>query len=134
MLSDLDHVAIAVANLRSAKSLYCGVLGFTHLGYETVADQGVNILAVGLGNLRVELMEPVDATSPVHAFLQKRGEGLHHLAFRVKDIRKALKDLAAEGFRLVDEKPRRGAGGHLIAFVHPKSTHGVLLELVEHRG
>ena len=131
MLGELDHVAIAVTNLRAAKSLYCGVLGFVHLGYETVAEQGVHILALGLGSLRVELLEPIDHTSPVHRFIQKKGEGLHHLCFRVPDIRAALKRLTEEGFQLVNQEPRKGAGGHLIAFVHPKSTHGVLMELVE---
>ena len=131
MLDQLDHVAIAVANLRAAKSLYCGVLGFTHLEYETVAEQGANVLAVGLGDLRIELLEPTGPGSPVHTFIQKRGEGLHHLCFRVKDIRQALETLEKDGFRLVDKTPRTGAGGHLIAFVHPKSTHGVLIELVQ---
>lgn len=131
MFGELDHVAIAVTNLRAAKSLYCGVLGFVHLGYETVAEQGVHILALGLGSLRVELLEPIDHTSPVHRFIQKKGEGLHHLCFRVPDIRAALKRLTEEGFQLVNQEPRKGAGGHLIAFVHPKSTHGVLMELVE---
>ena len=131
MLGELDHVAIAVANLRAAKSLYCGVLGFVHLDYETVAEQGVHVLAVGLGNLRVELLEPIDHNSPVYRFIQKKGEGLHHLCFRVPDIRAALKRLTEEGFQLVNAEPRVGAGGHLIAFVHPKSTHGVLMELVE---
>lgn len=131
MLGDLDHVAIAVSNLRAAKSLYCGVLGFEHLGYETVAEQGVHVLAVGRGTLRVELLEPIDHNSPVHRFIQKRGEGLHHLCFRVKDLRAALAELKSQGFQLVNEEPRVGAGGHLIAFVHPKSTHGVLMELVQ---
>ena len=131
MLEELDHVAIAVANLRSAKSLYCGVLGFAHLGYETIEEQGVNVLAVGLGSLRVELLEPINAESPVHRFIQKRGEGMHHLCFKVADIRKTLKTLEKDGFQLIDKVPKRGAGGHMIAFVHPKSAHGVLIELVE---
>ena len=131
MLEELDHVAIAVANLRAAKSLYCGVLGFAHLGYETIEEQGVNVLAVGLGSLRVELLEPINAESPVHRFIQKRGEGMHHLCFKVADIRETLKSLEKDGFQLIDKVPKRGAGGHMIAFVHPKSTHGVLIELVE---
>ena len=131
MLEELDHVAIAVSNLRAAKSLYCGVLGFAHLGYETIEEQGVNVLAVGLGSLRVELLEPINAESPVHRFIQKRGEGMHHLCFRVPDIRAALRQLKEEGLHLIDEEPRTGEGGHLIAFVHPKSTNGVLIELVE---
>ena len=131
MLEELDHIAIAVTNLRAAKSLYCGVMGFTHLHYETVAEQGVNVLAVGLGNLRVELLEPIDANSPVHTFIQKKGEGMHHLCFKVKDMKDALRDLERKGFQLIDRMPKVGAGGHLIAFVHPKSTHGVLIELVQ---
>lgn len=131
MLGELDHVAIAVTNLRAAKSLYCGVLGFVHLGYETVAEQGVHVLALGLGTLRVELLEPIDHTSPVHKFIQKKGEGLHHLCFKVLDIRATLKRLSEEGFELVNQSPEVGAGGHLIAFVHPRSTHGVLMELVQ---
>ena len=131
MLGELDHVAIAVQNLRATKSLYCGVLGFTHLDYETLPEQGVHVLTVALGTLRVELLEPIDHSSPVHRFIQKRGEGLHHLCFRVQDIRAALAELEKQGFQLINKKPRKGAGGHLIAFVHPKSTHGVLMELVE---
>lgn len=129
MLDALDHIAIAVSNLRAAKSLYCGVLGFTHVGYETVAEQGVHVLIVSLGHLRVELLEPIDASSPVHKFIQKRGEGIHHLCYRVPDLRAALAQLAAQGFQLVDKEPKVGAGGHLIAFVHPKSTFGTLIEL-----
>ena len=131
MLGELDHVAIAVANLRAAKSLYCGALGFTHHAYETVAEQGVNVEIVMLGTLRVELLEPIDANSPVHKFIQKRGEGMHHLCFRVADIKATLTDLERQGFQLIDKMPKVGAGGHLIAFVHPKSTHGVLIELVQ---
>ena len=129
MLGELDHVAIAVSNLRAAKSLYCGVLGFEHLSFETIPEQGVHVLAVGLGTLHVELLEPIDHSSPVYRFIQKRGEGLHHLCFKVTDIRAALAQLAKDGFQLIDLEPKTGAGGHLIAFVHPKSTHGVLMEL-----
>ena len=129
MLGELDHIAIAVANLRAAKSLYCGILGFTHVGYETIPEQGVNVLTVSLGHLHVELTEPMDANSTVHKFIRKRGEGLHHLCFRVPDIRAALKQAAEAGFTLIDKEPKTGAGGHLIAFIHPKSTHGVLMEL-----
>ena len=129
MLGELDHVAIAVANLRAAKSLYCGALGFTHHAYETVAEQGVNVEIVMLGTLRVELLEPLNVNSPVHKFIQKRGEGLHHLCFRVPDIRAALKELQSQGLQLIDAEPRIGEGGHLVAFVHPKSTNGVLMEL-----
>ena len=129
MLGELDHVAIAVADLKAAKSLYCGALGFTHHACETVADQGVNVEVVTLGTLRVELLEPIDASSPVHSFIRKRGEGMHHLCFRVPDIRASLKRLKSEGLQLIDAEPRIGEGGHLIAFVHPKSTNGVLIEL-----
>ena len=129
MLGELDHVAIAVSNLRAAKPLYCGALGFSHHAYETVKEQGVNVEVVMLGTLRVELLEPIDASSPVHRHIQKRGEGLHHLCFRVPDIRKALREMKEQGLQLIDEAPRIGEGGHLIAFVHPKSTNGVLMEL-----
>ena len=129
MLDEIDHVAIAVKSLKTAEALYCGVLGFKPLRRETVADQGVHVLAVDLNGLCVELMEPTGPDSPVGRFLEKRGEGLHHLCFKVKDLAAELARLSAEGFTLIDKAPRRGAGGHLIAFVHPKSTNGVLMEL-----
>ncbi len=130
----LDHVGIAVADLEE------GLLRWQRLGYVLeargdVASQGVAVAMLKAppgtqGSARLELLAPLAPDTPVGRFLQKRGEGLHHLAFRVKDIEAELKRLEAEGASLIDPRPRPGFGGHLVAFVHPKSFGGVLVELV----
>jgi methylmalonyl-CoA epimerase len=98
---------------------------------EEVASQKVRVAMLPLGECRVELLEPTSEDSPISKFLAKRGPGIHHIAVRVEDIRRSLADLKQKGARLIDEQPRTGAGGCLVAFIHPSSTGGVLLELVE---
>src|SRR5262245_56835364 len=127
----LDHIGIAVKSLAEAMKVY-DVLGLAVDSYEDVEDQGVRVAMLPLGETRIELLEPLHAESPIEKFMAKRGEGIHHIAVRVDDIEEALERFKNSGARLIDATPRRGAHNTRIAFVHPASTHGVLLELVEH--
>lgn len=127
----LDHVAIAVASIEEALPVYELLTGARSSPRERVESQGVDVVFVGTGVGRLELIEPTSPNSPVGRFLQKRGPGLHHVAYRVPDLGAALARLAAQGVRLIDEQPRPGAHVRLVAFVHPASTGGVLVELVQ---
>jgi methylmalonyl-CoA/ethylmalonyl-CoA epimerase len=127
----VDHIGIAVKSLAEALKVY-DVLGLAASSYEDVEDQGVRVAMLPIGESRIELLEPLHKDSPVERFMTKRGEGIHHIAIRVDDIEEALERFKKSGARLIDSTPRRGAHNTRIAFVHPASTHGVLLELVEH--
>jgi methylmalonyl-CoA epimerase len=131
VVQGLHHVAIVVPSLAEARKTYVDVLGMRADAPEYVADQKVNVLVCHAGTQRIELVEPASADSPVSNFLAKRGAGLHHLAYKVASVERALAVLKAAGLRLIDERPRPGAHGTRIAFVHPSATHGVLTELVE---
>jgi len=131
VVRELHHVAIVVASIEEARKVYVDLLGLAPQGIEHVPDQKVNVLVCWAGCQRIELVEPAAPDSPVAGFLAKRGGGLHHLAWRVDDCAAALAHLRGAGARLIDEVPRAGAHGTRIAFVHPKSTGGVLCELVE---
>jgi methylmalonyl-CoA epimerase len=128
----IDHIGIAVKSLGDAAALYENALGLKVSAYDQVDEQGVRVAMLNIGESRIELLEPTGPESPIQKFMTKRGEGIHHIAITVDDIDKALKQLKAAGVRLVDDEPRRGAHNTRIAFVHPSSTHGVLLELVQH--
>src|SRR6187399_318240 len=128
----IDHIGIAVRSLADAVKVYEDILGLKVSGYETVEDQGVNLAMIPVGDSRIELLEPLHAASPVEKFMAKRGEGIHHIAVSVDNIEEALERFKAAGARLIDSAPRRGAHNSKIAFIHPASTNGVLLELVEH--
>lgn len=128
----IDHIGIAVKSLADAVKVYEQALGLEVEGYEQVDDQGVRVAMMNIGESRIELLEPTGPQSPIEKFMSKRGEGIHHIAVAVDDIEKTLEQLRAAGFRLVDNTPRRGAHNTRIAFIHPSSTHGVLLELVQH--
>lgn len=130
----LDHVAIVVADLEATLALYVGTLGFRIVYRETVADQGVEAVGLDGGGPVIELLRPLDETSPIARFRGDAATKLHHTAYRVADIRAELARLKAAGVRLIDEQPRRGAHGNTIAFLHPKSTSGVLIELCERAG
>ncbi len=128
----IDHIGIAVKSLTDAVKVYENTLGLKVSGYETVEDQGVKLAMIPLGDSRIELLEPLHPESPVEKFMAKRGEGIHHIALSVDNIEEALERFKASGARLIDTVPRRGAHNSKIAFIHPSSTNGVLLELVEH--
>jgi methylmalonyl-CoA epimerase len=127
----LDHIGIATEKLADSLAIWQEALGLEVDSAEEVREQGVRVVMLPLGDTHVELLEPLNADSPVGKFLTKRGPGIHHLAIEVKDIRKSLAQLAQKGVRLIDQEPRIGAGGCLVAFIHPSSANGVLLELVQ---
>lgn len=129
MTPGLDHVAIAVKDLDVAVKYYVDVLGFPPPELEVVEEQKVRTAIFGHGMGRIELICPTEPDTPVARFLDKRGEGLHHICVEVKDLEQALADLKAKGAQLIDQTPKIGAGGAKIAFVHPKGAHGVLTEL-----
>lgn len=131
VVQGLHHVAIVVPSLAEARQVYVDVLGLRASTPEFVADQKVNVLVCHAGAQRIELVEPASADSPVSKFLEKRGPGLHHVAYRVANVADALARLRAAGLRLIDEHPRPGAHGTRIAFLHPSAAGGVLTELVE---
>ena len=127
----IDHVAIVVGDLAASLRLYVETLGFSQLYRETIADQGVEAVGLRAGETVIELLRPLDENSPIARFRGEAATKLHHIAYRVEDIRVELARLKHEGVRLIDESPRRGAHGNTIAFLHPKSTGGVLIELCE---
>jgi methylmalonyl-CoA/ethylmalonyl-CoA epimerase len=137
-LGRLDHVGIAVADLAAARALYEGVLGLEVTHEEVIEDQGVHELLLRAGEVYVQLVAPLTPDGPVGRFLAKRGEGMHHVGYAVLDVAAALADLRDQGFEVIEPAPRIGSGGTTIAFLHPKSMQGVLVELVEegtgHRG
>jgi LAO/AO transport system kinase len=125
----IHHVGIAVRSLDEAAERFRGLLGLEKGARYELPELGVKVLFLPVGESNLELLEPLGASSTVASFLEKRGEGMHHVCFEVEDIESALAEFKSKGATLIDEKPRPGAGGHLVAFVHPKSTHGVLVEL-----
>ena len=127
----VDHIGVAVKSISEAKNLYSGLLGLSHAGSETVAEQKVTTAFFPVGDTEVELLESTSPDGPIAKYIEKKGEGIQHIAFRVENIEEVLAELKAKGVQLIDEKPRRGAGGAKIAFLHPKSTFGVLIELCE---
>jgi len=127
----IDHLGIATKGIDEALKFWEDALGLQNVHTETVDDQKVKIAMLPLGESRIELLEPTSNDSPISKFLEKRGGGIHHIAVEVPDIEVALAKLKAKGMRLIDESPRIGAEGCLVAFVHPSSANGVLLELVQ---
>lgn len=129
----VDHIGIAVKDLEQAKKFYTEVLGMTVMGEETVEQQKVKVCFIPCGDSEVELLESTSPEGPIAKFIEKNGEGVQHIALRVDNIEAAIADLKAKGVRMIDETPRYGAGGAQIAFVHPKATGGILLELSERK-
>ncbi len=127
----IDHLGIAVNSIDEGKNIWTDALGLVFEGSETVDEQKVTTAFFPVGESEVELLESTAPDGPVAKYLEKRGEGIHHVAFRVENIEAALQELKEKGIRLIDEKPRKGAGGARIAFLHPKATNGVLVELCE---
>ena len=130
----VDHIAIAVPSIVGAQRIFEALAGAAAGAAERVDAQGVNVVFVGSGATKLELVEPLAPDTPVGRFLAKRGQGIHHIAYRVTDLAATLERLADAGFELIDRTPRAGAHGRLVAFVHPRSTAGVLIELVEDAG
>jgi methylmalonyl-CoA epimerase len=126
----IDHLGIAVKSLDGALKFYRDQLGLDVSLRETVEQEKVNVAMLPLGDPRIELLEPTQGDSVIGKFLERRGEGLHHIAIRVSDLNASVERLRASGARLLNE-PRAGAGGHLYVFVHPASTGGVLIELIQ---
>ena len=131
MLSKLDHIGIAVNSLEEALPFYRDRLGMSLTKIEVVEAQRVRVAFLSLGSETIELIEGTDEQSPIRKFIAKRGEGIHHLCFQVANLEVSLRELQEKGVRLVDEIPRQGAEGARIAFLHPASSHGVLIELKE---
>jgi methylmalonyl-CoA/ethylmalonyl-CoA epimerase len=127
----IDHIGIAVNSIEVGKKFWTDVLGLKLEGSETVAEQKVTTAFFPVGESEVELLESTAPDGPVAKYIEKKGEGIQHIAFRVENIEEALAELKEKGIRLIDEKPRIGAGGAKIAFLHPKSTNGILVELCE---
>jgi methylmalonyl-CoA epimerase len=131
MLSAIDHIGVAVPSIEEALPHYRDALGMTLVHRETVDEQGVEAVLLDVGESHVELIEPLSPDSGVGRFIAQRGAGLHHVAYRVDDIEAALDSCRSAGMRLIDETPRIGIRGSRVAFLHPKSTGGVLTEIVE---
>lgn len=131
MVVKVDHIGIAVSDLAESLKMYTDILGMTLHGTETVEEQKVKTAFLPLGDTEIELLETTAPDGPIGKFIEARGQGIQHIAFRVDDIEAALAELKAKGVRLIDEKPRYGAGGAKIAFLHPKATGGVLIELCQ---
>jgi methylmalonyl-CoA/ethylmalonyl-CoA epimerase len=127
----IDHIGIAVKSIEAALPFYSEVLGLKPEGEETIEEQKVKTAFLPLGETEIELLESTALDGPIAKFIEARGEGIQHIAFKVDNIEEALKELEAKNYRLIDQKPRMGAGGKKIAFLHPKSSHGVLVELCE---
>ena len=131
---NIDHIGVAVKDLEQAAEFYEKVLGIKRAGVEEVAEQQVKVMFLPCGDCEVELLESTANGSPVDRYIEKNGEGVQHIAIRVDDIDATLAQLKEKGIRLIDESPRYGAGGARIAFLHPKATNGVLMELCERKG
>lgn len=127
----INHLGIATKGIDEALGFWSDALGLENVHTEIVEDQKVRVAMLPIGESRIELLEPTSDDSPISKFLEKRGGGIHHIAVEVDDIEKALAQLKGKGMRLIDEAPRLGAEGCLVAFVHPSSSNGVLLELVQ---
>ncbi len=129
----IDHIGIAVKDLAASLKFYSQVLGLEVVGTEVVPEQQVKVAFLPCGDSELELLESTTPEGPIAKFIEKRGEGVQHIALRVDDLEEALEMMREKGLRLIDEKPRYGAGGARIAFLHPKATQGVLLELTERK-
>lgn len=130
----IDHIGLAVHDLEQATHTYSDILGFQISGSETLPERGIAVTFIETGNARFELLSPTRDNSEISGFLSKRGEGIHHICVRVENLAATLKDMVEQGANIVGNGIQTGAHGRKVAFIHPKSTHGVLLELVEIKG
>jgi methylmalonyl-CoA/ethylmalonyl-CoA epimerase len=134
MIKKIDHIGIAVKSLENTLPFYTNVLGLPLVGIEVVETQKVKVAFLNAGETKLELLEPTTEDSPIAGFIAKRGEGIHHVALGVTSIEERIAEMREQGIRMIDEQPRLGAGGAQIAFMHPKSAAGVLVELCEKKG
>lgn len=130
-MEKIDHIGIAVRNLEERIIYYTETLGLSLLKIEEVESQKVRVAFIDAGNVKLELLEPTSEESVIHGFIEKRGEGIHHVAFGVTGIRERMQELREKGIRLLSEEPKPGAGGAQVAFLHPKDSYGVLYELCD---
>ena len=131
MISKIDHIGIAVNSIDEQLPYYRDTLGLKIEKVETVASEGVKVCFIKVGDTHIELLEPISDESPVKKFIEKNGQGVHHIAYATDDVVKVVLDMKGKDFRLLNEQPKQGAGGKLICFVHPKSTFGVLTEICQ---
>jgi methylmalonyl-CoA/ethylmalonyl-CoA epimerase len=131
MVKKIDHIGIAVKSIEESLKLYEETLGMELAGTEVVEEQKVRTAFLPIGDTEIELLESTEPDGPIGRYIEKRGEGVQHIAYRVENVEEAIKEMMDKGIRMIDEKPRYGAGGAKIAFCHPKSTNGVLIELCE---
>ncbi|MFO7838546.1 MAG: methylmalonyl-CoA epimerase [Desulfosalsimonadaceae bacterium] len=130
-LLKVDHIGIAVSDMEQARTFWTDILGLPHAGDEIVSEQKVKTGFFPVGESEVELLESTEPDGPIAKYIEKKGQGIQHVAFQVDDIDQALAELKEKGVRLIDENPRKGAGGARIAFLHPSATNGVLVELCQ---
>ena len=133
MLNKIDHVGVAVRSLEDVKAMYKNIFGLEPVFEEEVAEQKVRVAGFRVGESNIEYLEPTAPDSPIAKYLDKRGEGMHHIAYGVDDIKSVLEAMKENGLRLIDKEPKVGAEGKLIAFVHPKSLNGMLVELSQEK-
>jgi methylmalonyl-CoA/ethylmalonyl-CoA epimerase len=130
-LEDIHHIGIAVRDVEESKKIFCDILGLECTDEMTLHERGVRVAFLETGNTKIELIEGIGDDSTIAKFIERHGPGVHHLCFEVSDISRVLRELSGAEVRLIDEHPRPGAEGKLVAFVHPRSTSGVLIELTE---
>ena len=130
-MNKIEHIGIAVKDLKKANLLYAKLFGEPHYKIEEVESESVNTSFFKVGDNKIELLEATDNNSTIAKFIERKGEGIHHIAFQVEDIEKEIIRLKTEGFKVINEKPKKGADNKLVAFLHPKSTNGVLIELCQ---
>lgn len=131
MINKIEHIGIAVKSLKDSNKLFESLFGKSHYKIESVESEGVNTSFFKLGESKIELLEATNGDGPIAKFIAKKGEGIHHIAFDVDDIEAEIERLKKEGFIVLNEKPKKGADNKLVAFMHPKSTNGVLIELCQ---
>ena len=133
MMNKIEHLGIAVKNLEESNTLFTKLFGVENYKVETVESEGVSTSFFQVGPNKIELLEATNPDSPIAKFIEKKGEGIHHIAFEVDDIHAEIERLKAEGFRMIHEQPKDGADNKLIAFLHPKASNGVLIELCQEK-
>jgi len=130
-MDKIEHIGIAVKNITEANKIYKSLLGYEHYKTENVEREGVTTSFFMSGESKIELLEATNPDSPIAKFIEKKGEGIHHIAFSVSNIKKEIKRLKKEGFKIINEEPKKGADNKLVVFLHPKTTNGVLIELCQ---